>query len=313
MRRPILALLGSVALAAAEASAAAHGGQAGALYQFGLGTQAFGFGGATLSLARDPATILTNPAGAACIGRGVFVASHTLMALGRSVNVVGFGMQSDPRAGFSVAWVNGGVGDVKGYDQNGNATGTLKNGENMFVMSFGTRFGAIMPGVSAKWLRTQLDDRSSTAWAADLGVLVRLSRNLHVGIAMRNLEGHNTWTKTRNDGSTTRLKEGLPTTLAAGASYCLRPMRLTVATDYEYIDREGQYLHFGATWTILPALQLRAGYRWLGLRGASAHEGTPTAGATLRTGIGGRRINFDYAILSDPLGLVHSLGIRFEL
>ena len=318
MRRRLL-LLAIFALAAAAASSAnaakSSGGHAGALYRFGLGTRTLGFAGAVVSLAHDPTTVLVNPAGAAFGGRGALIGSHTSMALDRSINVLGFGRQLDPRAGFSIAWVNAGVDGLVGYDGNGNVTGTLDDSENTIAMSFGSRFGRVAAGVTAKWYRYHLSTRSSSGWAFDAGFMAEPFSGFRVGAAIRDLVGKLVWTTNREEGQIP-IEDAFPTTLAAGVSYQILPLRTSVAADYERVQEEGEYLHFGVSWQVVRQLRLRAGYRWLGVR-ASAHKATPTAGATLTTnlmaiGFGDSQVSFDYAVLNEPLGLVHSLGVKFD-
>lgn len=288
-----------------------YGGRAGALYRFGLGTRPLGFGGAVVSLAHDPATILVNPAGAAFSGSGALVGSHTRMALDRSINVLGYARQIDANAGVGFAWVNAGVDDVPAFDGDGNRGGMLDNGENTIVLTFANRFGWVAGGVSAKWYRYRLADRTTSGWTLDIGFITTPFYGLRLGAAMRDPVGALIWSTEREEGQF-RTEDAFPRTITAGASYHLALIRTTFAADYENVAGEGNYLHVGASWEALDRLRLRAGYRWIELTD-SAHEPTFTAGVTLSTDFGDSRVSFDYAVLSEPLGLVHSVGVRLGM
>ncbi len=307
MRR-VLLVIGVCGLLASDALGG-YGGRAGALYRFGLGARPLGFGGAVVSLAHDPATILVNPAGAAFSGKGSLVGSHTLMPLDRSINILGLARQIDANAGVSFAWVNAGVDGVPGFDGDGNPTGTLENSENTFVVTFANRFGWIAGAASAKWYHYRLADRTTSGWTLDVGLMATIPlTGVRVGLAMRDPVGALIWNTEREQGQF-RTEDSFPRTITAGASYEVAPIRTTVAADYESVEHEGEYLHVGISWEAMDRLRLRAGYRWIGLAD-SAHDRTFTAGVTVTTNFGDSRVSFDYAVLSEPLGLVHSLGIR---
>lgn len=309
MRRALL-FVALWSLIPPEASGS-YGGRAGSLYRFGLGTRPLGFGGAVVSLAHDPATILVNPAGAAFSGSGSLVGSHTWMALDRSINVVGVARQIDANAGISVAWVNAGVDNVPGYDMNGDPTGTLDNGENTVVVTFANRFGPVAAGASAKWYRYRLADHTSSGWTLDVGLMATPLAGVRVGLAMRDLVGALVWTTEREQGQS-RTEDTFPRTITVGGSYYAALIRTTFAADYENVDQEGDYLHVGVSWKVVEPVHLRAGYRWIELT-ESAHDPTFTAGLTVTTDFGDSQVSFDYGVLDEPLGLVHSLGIRLGM
>ena len=241
MRRTSLFCAGALLVSlAATAVTAGEGGHAGAMYRIGIGAQSLGIGGAVVSLAQEPSAILSNPAGAAYTSGGTFVASRTMLAADRSVNVLGFGRRLDARAGFSIAWVNAGVGNVQGFDANGDATGDLANGDNLVSATFGTNFGFVAAGVSAKWYRHELDDRNSTGWLFDLGVLARPVQGLRIGAAVRDLVGKEIWTSDRGSTGMFRVSDEYPATVAAGASYFVQRVRTTIAVDAEVHRRGGR-------------------------------------------------------------------------
>jgi hypothetical protein len=292
-------------------SADSYGGQAAALTRCGAGARVQSMGGAVVSLAYDPATVLVNPSGATFAGKGTVTLGHSRLSEDRRINVIGFSRQIDKQAGFSFVWVNAGVDDVPGFDLDGNPTGTLDNSENSITTTFARRFGWFAAGVSARWYRFQLDTRSTTGWAFDFGVTVLPMRNLRLGAALRDVVGDVTWNTTTATGQLQR-KESVPKSASLGASYKIDEIRTTIATDYEWVDREGQYLHTGASFAASRMLTLRGGYRWLPI-GSSAREGTLTAGISLNFGLGAGGMIIDYAVMNERLGVVQSFGLRFKV
>lgn len=307
-RQYLPALFACVSFAGA---AHASGGHANALYRFGVGANVLGVGGAVVSLASDPASILVNPAGAAYAGRGSFAASHTALAMDRTINLIAMARQLDPRAGFSIAWINSGVQDLIGYDLSGNPTGALQNGDNTIVATFGSRFGPIAGGVSAKWHRIGLNNQHSSGWAFNVGLLASPLPGLSVGASVRDLLGTTVWTTETASGQL-RSEDSFPVTLAAGAAYEIERLRTTLAANLEHVDGEGDYLHLGASVGIYEYIRLRAGYRWIGLAQPS-RKAALAAGVSVFTGFGDHRIQLDYSVLNESLGVAHSLGMIYAL
>ena len=299
------------ALLSQTAWAGSSGGQSAPLSRYCAGTQPLSVGGAVVSLATDPATILVNPSGAAYSRDGNFVANYTMLPMDRSIGFLGYSRQMDQFAGFSLSWVHSGVDGVKAYDADGNRAGDLDNSENLIAASFARRINWVSLGVSAKWYRIALDEESASAWAFDFGVTATPLVGLRIGAAVRDLIGTLDW----NEGQTSTTypnKTDVPMTLAVGTSYLYFPLRTTFAVDYERTEGEGQYLHGGASVHVTDQFRLRAGYRWLPI-GSAAHEGGLTAGASFAIEVGASRLFVDYSILNDVFGMVHSIGLRYSV
>jgi hypothetical protein len=294
------------------------GGQAAPLYRFGAGAHVLGLGGAVVSLAHDPVTTLHNPSGAALTRGGKIVVSQTRLPFDRTINVLGFGRQIDPRAGFTVTWVNAGVDNVMGRDADGEEQESIENSENALSFAFGTRYNKFVGGVAAKWYRIALDDqspnessnKSSNNWSLSIGVTILPMEGLRIGASIRDVGDDLSWND--DDSQLAPRKDTFPRTFELGASYTLSAVDVTGAVMYEGVEGEGEYLHFGASWHVVRALTLRAGTRWVNVTD-SAREPALTAGASVNAEIDYAIVSFDYAVIDDHLGPVHSFGIRFEL
>lgn len=112
-------------------------------------------------------------------------------------------------------------------------------------------------GVAARWIRSTLDDVSADAFAADLGVRMRVRsvEGLTVGASVTNLGTGMKFLNTRDD---------LPWAVRAGAAMRLRGLNLLLATDIvKYADRDVDG-GVGVEWRPVDLLRLRAGYRSAG-------------------------------------------------
>ena len=304
-------LLAFAVLAFCSGTARASGGYANPLYRYGIGSNVLGVGGAVVSLAYDPASILVNPAGAAFAGRGRIAASHSALAFDRTINFIGFSRQIDPQAGFSVSWVNSGVSDLIGYDLSGNSTGPLDNSSNTVAATFASKFGPIAAGVSAKWHRVSLNKQQSAGWSFNVGALARPLPGFSIGVCARDLLGTTVWT-TETDVGQLRSEDTFPVTLSGGVSYAVARLRTTLAADFEHVGSEGDYLHLGTSVVVNQYLRVRAGYRWIGIA-ESCRKAAFAGGIGLSTAFGDNRVHFDYSVLNEALGAAHSLGMAFEL
>ena len=309
--RYILAVAVAALAATSTPATEGTGGQAGALYRYGCGAHVLGLGSAVMTLSHGPVSVLANPSGAAAAGRGSWVASHTRLPMDRSINVLGFARQMDERAGFAVTWVNAGVDGLVRYDADGANTGTLDNSENAVAFTFGTRYKMMLAGVSAKWYRIELDDRSAANWMLSVGVTVNPMPDLRIAGVIRDVGGDLRWNSEAQAGQV-QIDDPFPSTSGLGVSYAFRPVSVTAAVNYEKTDRDGEYVHYGVSWAVMQQLRVRAGYRWFAITDGS-HEPAITGGATIHTRFGDGTIGFDYAAVQDVFGLVHSIGVRYEL
>lgn len=288
------------------------GGQTGTLYRFGSGAHVLGFGGAVVSLAHDPVSVLFNPSGAALGGKGKFAASHTRLPMDRSINVIGFGRQIDQRAGFAVTWVNAGVDGLVRYDASGNADGSLSNSENAVAFSFGAQVGPqVLAGVTAKWYQMSLDARTSANWMLSAGMTFSPMPNVRVGLTARDVGGDIGWFTERPQGQL-EIDDPFPRTIALGVSYTAPSLGVTGAVNYENVNMDGAYLHLGVSWLVVERLRLRAGYRWIEL-GEGSREPALTSGATFWLPFGESTIGIDYSAMQDVFGLAHTIGLRFDV
>jgi hypothetical protein len=161
--------------------------------------------------------------------QGVVNLGYTFMSLDRKLNFVSFAKQfklsqGKQMAGISISWLNAGVGDIDGRDNDGRSIGMLSTYENQFLLGTGFLMSPqVAVGVGFKLYMAKLYDQVTTTRAAlDLGVTYLATKDLSFGVALRDLDAMYKWETSDvygNSGTVTENK--FPTIVDAGASYNL--------------------------------------------------------------------------------------------
>mgnify|MGYP001559535551 CR=1 FL=1 len=163
-------------------------------------------------------------------------------------------------------------------------------------------------GLSGRFISESIDDVSTTALAADLGLTYELGdKRTRVGLALRNLGAQ---TKSIVDS----VKESLPTTIAAGLSHHLRGAPVLFAVDLLKPSDDGVGRAFGVEVAAFKQMLIRAGYNTLIAKIETDSNSDNFAGLSLGVGFVFERIAIDYAFASySELGDAHrfSIGSRF--
>lgn len=162
------------------------------------------------------------------------------------------------------------------------------------------KFGVAYPftdklslGVGAGWIIEKISYFKSAAFNIDLGARYAHSDKLALGFSVTSI-GENIRFDTTD--------VSLPTTVRGGASYQARDLLFSV--DGVHVDHEF-HAHFGAEYTRIERLALRAGYQ------SGYDSKTFTAGA----GFSGKDLRIDYAFVpyQDNLGTTHQFGLTILL
>ena len=238
----------------------------------GIGVRPLGMGGAFTAVADDVNSIYYNPAGLGDLVFGYSLANHDLHENFYSMNsynmgnVGPFGMSQ-----FRAESVSGESVDMT----------TVAMG------NFGLR--GLSWGVSVKKILWNTKDSSSWAASGDVGMLVRLTPDLTLGLVGQDI-----------------LKQSeldMPSTGRFGIAWRPLAKALTFAFDAE-TGRSGDVgvlTHYGAETVLTDGFKLRCG----------SNRGRGTAGATFSF----KAFDVDYAYLSsnDPNGYVHTLSLGFSV
>ena len=175
--------------------------------------------------------------------------------------------------------------------------GSFSNSDLVLSAGYGQNWANWSYGVTARYIRQELDDVSGNAFSVDLGTRWNSrERPLSAGLVLANLGTDITFDEE---------DESLPELLRSGAAYRFYGLRLETSVDLEYQFESGEYgLMGGVEWWPFDRLALRAGY-----------DGNIDLDDGLTAGFGYRHdeVSFDYAYLPyGDFGDVHRLGFRYQ-
>lgn len=232
--------------------ASENGGYAGSFLRMGLGARAISMGNTGVAHPTNAYSTFYNPASFGLIENHLVGLSYSFLSLDRRFEFVSFSMKVPPEAGFSIGWIESGVGDLKSYNSIGEITGDINQSANAVYFSFGRKFGdRLSIGVSLKILfefindGTDEFDYSSNGVGFDLGILYKINDDLILGGQVKDI---NSKFKTNTDkiferGGTTIDK--FPVSSRIGAFYHTPLQWLRAAYDFEWSNKGLKKHHLG--------------------------------------------------------------------
>ena len=236
-------------------------------------------------------------------------------------------------AGITLAWINAGVSDIDGRDNDTRQIGMFSTFENEFY--FGTGFllsDAVSVGVGFKLYYAKLyEEVTSTSFALDFGGVYKANENLALGISIKDIGAKYEWQTSQlygSNGNTTEDK--FPVLLDLGATYFLQKKNTIVSlallqyftkTENELETSTGEnsnntVLRLGIETRIIDQLKIRVGIDRVDF---SADDFTgnlkPSAGFGINKNFS-KTINLgvDYSFQLEPFTHhpVQNLGIVFK-
>ncbi len=185
------------------------------------------------------------------------------------------------------------------------ASGTFSASDMVLSLSYAQPiWRGLSGGVTAKYIRGEISDYTSSGAAMDLGLYYDPNWDgVTIGATVQNIGAQ---LEAYND-----TKEDLPLIARFGVSNKLEhlPLRITATAHYE--QNEDIFFTGAGEFTVSELLQLRAGYTTLGSDYRNGGSDDSLAGLSAGLGLTWRGYGFDYAFLSQgALGQVHRFGVR---
>lgn len=273
------------------------GGYAGAFQQLGLGARALGMGGAFVGVADDATAGFFNPAGLVQIHMRTFGAFFRKMALDRRLSYITYCQPIRQEATIGIGWINAGVTDVVGRNENGEITGEIKNYENALELFFGRKIlNELLVGIRIGYIQYNLANINAYGVGFGFSVFGKPIQKLRLGAAVENLGMKYSWTSgdywKKFDLLGSSSKEEFPIHLRFGASYLLLKDRILISSEIDKNGKQKEKIHLGVEGWILEKLAARAGY----------DKGSLTLGVGLRQNMRSTVLGFDYAYVSSRVG-----------
>jgi hypothetical protein len=213
-----------------EMSYAQVGSFAGAFSRLGFSARGMGMSNAMVSDIFGDINGYYNPALATFQEEGLVNLGYSFLSLDRKLNFAGFTKkvklpnQQKGGAGITLAWINAGVNDIDGRDNDTKQIGMFSTFENAFYL--GTAFiinEKVSVGVGFKLYYSKLfENVTSTSFALDFGATYKASGKLGFGFAVKDLGAKYQWSTTDLYGSLgNNTEDKFPVLLDLGATYLL--------------------------------------------------------------------------------------------
>jgi hypothetical protein len=241
-------LIISFIIFAFTAANAQLGSYAGSFARMGFGARGLSMGNAMVSDVFGDINGYYNPS-LACFQENGFVnLGYTAMTLDRKLNYVGFArkfkLPQQPKggAGITLSWINSGVSNIDGRDNDAKQIGMLSTFENQFYLGTGFLLDEnVAIGVGFKLYYAKLYDQiKTTSIAFDLGAIYKVRPDLSLGFSVHDISARYKWETSKiygADGTTTENK--FPVLTDIGATYLFPKNLGTASVEFETVINPG--------------------------------------------------------------------------
>jgi hypothetical protein len=342
MRKFSILLASLVTLLAVPAEVLAQ--SAGIFARMGFGARGMAMSNALVADVSGDASPYYNPALAPLTASQSIEASAALLTFDRELQFLQFATPMKPRAGIAAGLIHAGVSKIDGRDNSGYHTGNFSTDEYAFFLAFGIRMGSrVTGGIGLQLFRADLFEglKPASSLGLDLGVTVKATEALHLGLAVDDLLARYTWDSSAlygAGGKTT--SDQFPTRFRVGGSYRMLDGRVLIVGEYESIVASREHrmrevevvgdvprevmrsqrlrlhdsrMRVGGEYRPAELFAIRAGLDRIGageVAGAS-----PSAGFMVEQGVGSLGLRGEYAFVLEPYGHggVHLVSLRITL
>lgn len=277
-------------LRSATIAYASSGSEGASFLDIPVGAGPASLGSAYSALANDAYAPIYNPAGLGFLPSAEFTAQHLsyLQSMnyefGSFVIPVGHTPDGDKPAkalGISIQYL--GSGAIAGTDPAGNPIGDFTANYAAYSLAYGQKLtDKLSLGLTGKAVNATIADVSATAYAVDLGSLYQATDKLKLAATYTNLGSKLTFS---------RQGDSLPEAFHLGGAYQIQN-HLKTTLEGVYSASGLVSGRFGAEWTPIEAISLRAGYRT-----DTTNQLSAVAGMTLGLGLHVFGQEFAYAWL----------------
>jgi len=275
--------------------------------KIGAGARATAMGDAQVAVTSDSGSIYWNPAGLAFIEGGDLTFTHNEWLTDTRYEFFSAGYRLGRVGVFGGGASYLSYGDIPGYDNFGNPTGTFTASDMAIYLSYARNlFGGICIGISGKYIQQKIGAEGGDAYAVDLGgIWVSPLVGLSFGASIANIGTELTFV---NEGAK------LPLIARGGFAYRLPLPAKNVAflTAFDLVKMSGEEMqyHLGSEITLYDLVSIRLGYK-----GSTDIEGFSTGvGISHSLGNIGLRVDYSFSSISESeFGDAHriTLGMSF--
>ena len=175
-------------------SGPATGGYTGAFARIGGDARSVALAGALAADVNSGYLALTNPASLVYVQRVEAGLSYMTLPLDRSLQSLSLALRLPPSAAVGLSYQRAGDDNIQGRNNIGELTEILTYSENMVVLSFANHLSqTISMGLNTKVLLIYLDDKESTGFGLDLGLLYHRPSGFNLALKVQNVTGAYSW------------------------------------------------------------------------------------------------------------------------
>ncbi|MCE1163962.1 MAG: hypothetical protein LWX07_01010 [Bacteroidetes bacterium] len=226
-------------LAALSSANAQLGSYAGSFARMGFGARGLAMGNTLVSDRYGDISGYYNPSLSCFQENGIVNLGYTFLSLDRKLNFVSFAKKfslsgGKQVAGISLSWINAGVSDIDGRDNDARSIGMLSTYENQFLMGMSFLVSPEMSlGVGIKLYHSKLfEGVTSTSVGFDAGITYLATKDLTFGLSARDIGVKYKWVTSDpsvygNSGTTS--EDRFPVLVGFGGTYNL-PNKLGIVS-----------------------------------------------------------------------------------
>ncbi len=206
------------------------GSYSGAFSRMGFSARGISMSNAVVSDIYSDINGIYNPALASFQEDGLVNLGYTFLSLDRKLNFIGFTKkiklpkQQTGGAGITIAWINAGVSNIDGRDNDTKSIGILSTFENEFYLGTGFLLSEKLSlGVGFKLYYAKLyEGITSSSFAIDFGGVYKVNEKLALGLSVKDLGARYEWQTSKLFGSLgNTTKDKFPKLVDVGATYLL--------------------------------------------------------------------------------------------
>jgi hypothetical protein len=245
------------------------GGYPGAFARMGFSARGISMGNAMTAITYGDIVGYYNPALSSFQDDHLINLGYSFLSFDRTLNFVSYTKnfklpkQSEGGAGITFSWINAGVSNIDGRDNDGYPIGTYSVSENQFLFAPSIRVSEqVSIGFGFKFYYSKLfEGVTSTSLGFDLGALYKVSDKINIGASIKDIKSKYMWNTNsvygNESGATT--EDDFPIVYDIGTSYLL-PKEIGVASlEYEGSNKKTNIIKAGVEFVPIKNVALRGG------------------------------------------------------
>ncbi|MFN0117896.1 MAG: PorV/PorQ family protein [Elusimicrobiota bacterium] len=268
--------------------------------KLGAGAKAAALGEAAVSVTDDVTAAYWNPAGLSKVESTELALMQNSYLVDTNYQYAGLALPTRNYT-FAFSFYRMDYGSIDSYNASNVKQGSFNAGSMAGSISLAKKLSdSASMGMSLKYISESIENESGTAFAADFGGIMKVSR-FSIGASIQNLGSSIKFVKESED---------LPLTIRLGASTQFFNEKLTGAFDISKARDNEATFHTGLDYKLLSIVSLRAGYQVTPGNSLNIDGITNISGGM---GISLKNFNIDYAVSPfGDLGMAHRISLKYK-